>query len=172
MTAHADESGFDAPPALSFDAIAPGSRFRIGAVTVSREAVIAFASEWDPQPFHLSDQGGAANPLFGRLAASGWHTVLLMQLEVDRFMRGTGLIGLAGGGVDEIRWIRPVFPPERLTIFVEFAAARASRSRPERGILTLRNDAYDRAGGHVARVSITAFFARKGANAASADRIA
>lgn len=172
MTAHADEPGFDAPPALTFDTVVPGSRYRIGAVTVSREAVIAFASEWDPQPFHLSDEGGAANPLFGRLAASGWHTVLLMQLAVDRFMQGTGLKGLAGGSVDEIRWLRPVFPPDRLTIFVAFAAARPSRSRPDRGILTLRTDAYDGDGGHVATLAITAFFAREGANAAPADRIA
>ena len=172
MTGHTDEAGFDAPPALTFDTIAIGSRYRIGAVALSREAVIAFAAEWDPQPFHLSDAGGAANPLFGRLAASGWHTVLLMHLEVDRFMQGTGLKGLAGGGVDEIRWIRPVFPPDRLTLVLEFAAARPSRSRPDRGILTLRTDAYDGQGAHVATLSITAFFAREGANGASAERIA
>lgn len=164
------ETAFDAPPKLEFDTIVPGSRYRIGTVEMTREAVIAFAAEWDPQPFHLSDEGGAANPLFGRLSASGWHTVLMMQLEVDRFMRGTGLVGLAGGGVEQIRWIKPVFPPARLTIFVTFAKIRVSRSRPDRGILTLRVDAQDERGMPVAAFSITGFFARGGANATSAER--
>ena len=145
---------------MRFDDILAGSRYRIATAEVERDAVVRFAAEWDPQPFHLSDEGARANPLMGRLSASGWQTVLLMQMACDSFVRSTGLVGLAGGGVDEIRWLRPVFPPERLTIWLTFADARASRSRPELGIVTFRLDAYGLDSTQVATMAIKGFFAR------------
>lgn len=147
-------------PSLRFDDLAPGMRLQVGSASVTREAVIAFAAEWDPQPFHLSDEGGAANPVFGRLASSGWQTVLTMQLVTDRYIKRTGLVGLAGGGVEKIRWIKPVFPPAQLAIWLEIVAARASKSRPERGILTFRAEAHEPADGCVCSFEITGIFLR------------
>lgn len=149
----------DVPP-LRFDDLAVGLRLRLGEVSVTREAVIAFAAQWDPQPFHMTDEGGAANPVFGRLSSSGWQTVLLMQLVADRYIKRTGLVGLAGGGVDAIRWIKPVFPPEELTIWLEVVAVRPSASRPERGILTFRSEAHDARGDRVCTFEITGIFQR------------
>lgn len=150
---------FQVPP-LRFDDLAPGLRLRVGSASVTREAVIAFASEWDPQPFHLTDEGGAANPVFGRLSSSGWQTVLLMQLAVDRYIKRTGLEGLAGGGVDSIRWIKPVFPPDELNVWLEIVSVRPSVSRPERGILTFRSEAWTSNGDCVCTFEITGIFRR------------
>lgn len=145
---------------MTFDEIVTGVRYLAGQIEMTRDEVIRFAKDWDPQPFHLSDEGAKANPLFGRLSASGWHTILLMQAKIDHFIKGTGLIGLAGGGVDGITWARPVFPPERLTVIIEFLEARASRSRPELGILKIRCDAYGLDEELAASMKITAMLDR------------
>jgi acyl dehydratase len=120
-----------------FEDIAVGSKAAFGAYPVTRDEVIAFAGKFDPQPFHLSDEAAAATH-FGRLAASGWHTaamtmaMLVEQLQVDP------QAGLGSPGIDELRWVKPVYPGDTLRCETEILEKRVSASRPEMGIFKSR----------------------------------
>jgi acyl dehydratase len=102
---------------------------------VTREEVIEFASKYDPQPFHLDDAAAAANPIFGRLAASGWHScAMLMRMLIDEWTVD-GYFSLGGSGVDELRWTRPVYPGDVLSVRAEVLSKSAPRSRPDIGFV-------------------------------------
>ena len=114
-----------------------GDRFGSDSVQVTEESIIAFAREFDPQPFHL-DPAAAERSVFKELVASGWHTAAMsMKLFV------TGKLKLAGGsvglGVDELRWPRPVKPGDTLRLETEILEVRPSKSKPDRGIIRIRN---------------------------------
>jgi acyl dehydratase len=114
-----------------------GDRFGSDTIEVTEESIIAFAREFDPQAFHL-DQKAAEESIFKGLSASGWHTAAMsMKLFV------TGELKLAGGsvglGVDELRWPLPVRPSDVLRLETEILDVRASRSKPDRGIIRIRN---------------------------------
>ena len=110
---------------------------RSGELTVAAEDIVAFASQYDPQPFHLGD-AGAAGTLFGRLAASGWHTAAMtMRLQVDGGLPLAG--GIIGSRVDELRWPRPVRPGDTLRVETEVLESRQSTSRPDQGWAKLRS---------------------------------
>ena len=115
-----------------------GRRFTAGPVTVTEEEIIAFASRYDPQPFHTDPAAAAAHPLFQGLAASGWHTAALtMRLLVDGGLPlAEGSIG-AGG---EIRWPQPTRPGDVLTVTSTVEAVMPSRSRPDRGMVRVRSE--------------------------------
>ncbi|MBZ9649857.1 hypothetical protein K9B33_20155, partial [Sphingobium sp. 3R8] len=147
-------------PAASFDDLHAGQRFSIGSILITRDAAIDFASRYDPQPFHLNDEGGEANPVFNRLSASGWHTAVMMQMLVSEFTKKLGLHGLAGGGVEALRWITPVFPPEELLVDLEFVTVRSSKTKPERGIAVMRVIAMRGGREPVTEFVITGIFAR------------
>src|SRR6478736_9912583 len=101
----------------------------------------AFAAEYDPQPFHL-DEGAARASYFGGLVASGWHTAALtMKLLVGGDLKIVG--GLIGLGAEELRWPRPVRPGDVLRVESEVLELRPSRSRPDRGIVRMRNTAFN-----------------------------
>jgi acyl dehydratase len=122
---------------LYFEDLAVGQRFGTGAVTVELEELKAFAAEFDPQPFHL-DEGAARESLFGGLVASGWHTAALtMRLLVGGELRVVG--GLIGLGVEELSWPRPVRPGDVLRVESEVLGLRPSNSKPDRGIVRVRN---------------------------------
>ena len=109
-----------------------------GNYRMTREGVIDFASRFDPQPFHLDDQAAAANPIFGRLSASGWHTAsATMRMMVDN-MRDTGGGSMGSPGVDTLRWIAPAYPGDTLTVRMETIETRASQSRPDIGFVKSR----------------------------------
>lgn len=115
-----------------FEDVEVGSKQAFGSYAVTREEVIAFASRYDPQPFHLSDDE-AATTHFGRLSASGWHTcAMTMSMVVDN-MKANEQAGLGSPGIDELRWIKPVYPGDTLRCETEVLDKRASRSRPEMG---------------------------------------
>lgn len=121
-------------PTLWLEDMAPGQTFRFGDYVVNREEVIAFASRYDPQPFHLDD-AAAAKSVFGRLCASGVHTMAMAhRLQMDGFGE-IGLQVLAGVGMDEFRLLRPVFPGDTLHIEVEVRETRPLQSKPDRGLL-------------------------------------
>jgi len=123
---------------LRFRDLKVGERFHLGDCTLTREEMIAFASKYDPQPFHLDDAAASAHPLFERLSASGWHTALVLQnLNADLWKR-TKVLGLAGAGVEEIKWATPVYADEPLHAEVEIEMVRPSASRPDRGLMTMR----------------------------------
>jgi acyl dehydratase len=112
-----------------------GQRFTSGSHRVTPEAIKEFARQFDPQPFHL-DEAAAAQSFFGGLAASGWHTAAItMKLLVESGMRLSG--GLIGAG-GELTWPRATRPGDVLTVTSEVMAVTPSRSRPERGFVTVK----------------------------------
>ena len=115
---------------------AVGQTFESGRLRISREQIKAFATEFDPQPFHLNEEA-AQRTIFQGLAASGWHTAALtMRLLVESELKPAG--GLVGAGFDEFRWPRPVRPGDELHIECEVLEVRPSKSRPTQGIIKVR----------------------------------
>lgn len=128
---------------LYLDDIQVGQKFASASYTVDDVQIKAFASQFDPQPFHLDEQA-ARNSLFGGLAASGWHTAAItMQLIVTSSARFAG--GVIGAGC-EITWPVPTRPGDVLSVESEVLQVSPSRSRPERGIVTIRNKTHNQAG--------------------------
>lgn len=120
-----------------FEDLEVGARQSFGSYQVTREEVIDFASRYDPQPFHLSDEAAAATH-FGRLSASGWHTcAMVMAMLVDNLKRNRQA-GLGSPGIDELRWLKPVYPGDTLRCESEVIEKRRSASRPEMGIFKSR----------------------------------
>ena len=115
-----------------FEDIVVGHRTRFGHYDVTREAVIDFASKFDPQAFHLSDEG-AAGTYFGRLSASGWHTCAMTMAMIVENLKANQQAGLGSPGIDELRWLKPVYPGDTLHCESEVLDKRASQSRPEMG---------------------------------------
>jgi acyl dehydratase len=116
--------------------LAVGERYAGGTATIELKEITAFAEEFDPQPFHL-DQEAAKASIFGRLVASGWHTMAVtMRLLVEGELRS--LWGLVGLGADELRWPKPVYPGDTLSVEWEVLEVRPSASKPDRGTVRLR----------------------------------
>lgn len=109
-----------------------GDEVTYGSYEVTREEVIDFASKYDPQPFHLSDEE-AAKTHFGRIAASGWHTAAMVMAVIARYVTRHGHQGLGSPGIDELRWKKPVYPGDTLTVRGKVVEVRPSRSKPEIG---------------------------------------
>jgi acyl dehydratase len=125
------------------DDLAVGQRFSTGSVTVDAEAIKAFAGSYDLQPFHL-DEDAARDTFFGGLAASGWHTAALsMRLLTEN---GTPFVGGIVGAGGEITWPRPTRPGDTLTVEIEVMEIVPSKSRPDRGMVTVRNRTLNQAG--------------------------
>lgn len=115
-----------------FEDIQPGTIDRFGQYEVTRDEVIDFARKYDPQPFHLSDEA-AAQTHFGRLAASGWHTCAMAMSMVVKNFEGKGHAGLGSPGIDELRFVRPVYPEDTLRCESEILEKRQSQSKPQMG---------------------------------------
>ena len=109
-----------------------GARSSFGSYEVTRDEVIAFASKYDPQPFHLCDEA-AAQTYFGRLSASGWHTCAMLMRMLVEHMRTEQQAGLGSPGIDELRWLKPVYPGDTLRAESEVLDKTPSRSRPDMG---------------------------------------
>ncbi len=125
-----------------YEDLVVGEVHRFGAHLVTREEVIAFASRYDPQPFHLDDEA-AAQTHFGRLSASGWHTcAMTMAIIVERH-KALGHQGLGSPGVDELRWLRPVYPGDTLSVETEILEKRRSATKPDRGIFRTATRVYN-----------------------------
>lgn len=131
------------------DDLRPGVVLRLGSYAFTPENIIDFAKRFDPQPFHLSEEGGRATH-FGGLSASGWHTASAwMRVMTDFWARqpaqSTPKRG-PGMGFDNLLWLRPVLAGDTLTYFTRVEGARRSASRPGWGILNLRNYALNQKG--------------------------
>jgi len=109
-----------------------GKETYFGSYEVTRDEVIDFARKYDPQPFHLSDEA-AAETHFGRLAASGWHSCAMTMAVIARHVVDTEQAGLGSPGVDELRWLKPVYPGDTLHVSSRIVEVRPSRSKPEIG---------------------------------------
>lgn len=126
-----------------FEDYREGEAIEFGDRPVSAEEIVAFARDYDPQSFHLSEAGGRATP-YGGLIASGWHTAALtMRLLVDHVLSRHGL---GSPGLDELRWLAPVRPGDRLRCRATVLEARRSRSKPDRGIIRQKVEAFNQRG--------------------------
>ena len=142
-----------------FEDFQVGERIELGSVTVTEEEIIAFAQQYDPQPFHISpDQ--AKHSYYGGLIASGWHTVsLLMRLMVNVLINDT--ISLGSPGVDEVRWLKPVRPNDTLHARLIIVNAVPSKRRAELGILTSSSEVFNQSGELVLTLKGVHFFGRR-----------
>jgi acyl dehydratase len=120
-------------PKLHWEDFQAGAIAIYGPRRVTREEIIAFAAEFDPQPMHL-DEAAASATLLGGLASSGWHSCcLLMRMIADGFLLESSSMG--GPGVEEVRWLKPLRPGTQVRIRATVLDTRASRSRPEMGLV-------------------------------------
>jgi acyl dehydratase len=122
--------------ALYLDDLAVGRKFVTREATLTLEGCKAFAVDFDPQPFHL-DEAVALHSVFGRLAASGWYTAAVtMRLIVDSELKiAGGVVGLGG----DIKWPKPTYPGDTIHVECDVLEVRVSESKPDRGIVTMRN---------------------------------
>ena len=119
---------------LTFEDFKPGHFGSYGPRHVTREEILAFAAEYDPQPMHLDEEAASRSMLQG-LAASGWHLCsIMMRMMFDGFIGRTASLG--SPGVNELRWLAPLRPGDDITLDIAVTEARVSRSRPDTGIVT------------------------------------
>ncbi len=113
--------------------ITVGQVFQSDPVTVTAEEIVEFATKYDPQYFHI-DEEAAKTSIYGGLIASGWHTcAVTQQLRYACFIKDTAAMG--SPGMDELRWLRPMRPGDRLSIRITVQEVRPSTSKPDRGIV-------------------------------------
>lgn len=117
---------------IYFEDIEVGRETSFGSYEVTREEVLEFARKYDPQPFHLSDEA-AAKTYFGRLSASGWHTCAMTMGVIARHVVEEEQAGLGSPGIDELRWLKPVYPGDTLTVRGQIMEKTPSRSKPHLG---------------------------------------
>ena len=130
---------------IHYEDLVVGETEEFGAYEVTRDEVIEFASKYDPQPFHLDDEA-AATTYFGRLSASGWHTAAMtMRMMVDNFSQKQRA-SLGSPGIDELRWLKPVYPGDTLSVTSELIEKRRSKSRPEMGIMRAKSTTWNQHG--------------------------
>jgi acyl dehydratase len=118
---------------LYFEDFPPGEIIRYGDMEVSAVRIVAFAEQFDPQPFHL-DEVAARDTVAGGLIASGWHTAaMLLRMSCDHFLNRSASQGAPG--VAEVNWLKPVRPGDRLSVRRTTIGVRPSKSKPELGII-------------------------------------
>ena len=146
-------------PRLFWEDFPAGQRREFGAMPVSREAVIAFASQFDPQPFHLDDEAAAAS-LFGRLSASGWHTcAMAMRMMCDDYLLDAASLG--SPGIDSLRWLKPVYPGDTLRMRMDVLEARPMNSKPHVGLVRSRWELHNQDGATVLQMEGWGMFRRR-----------
>jgi acyl dehydratase len=129
---------------LTFEDFKPGHLGRFGPRRVTREEILAFAAEFDPQPMHLDEETASRSMLKG-LSGSGWHLCsIIMRMMFDGFIGRTASLG--SPGVNELRWLAPFRPGDEIFLDVEVTEARISRSRPATGIVMFKAVASNAAG--------------------------
>jgi acyl dehydratase len=117
---------------IYFEDLEVGKETYFGSYAVTREEVLEFAGKYDPQPFHLSDEA-AAKTYFGRLSASGWHTCAMTMATIVRYFGAHPNAGLGSPGIDDLRWLRPVYPGDTLHVHGVVVDKTPSRSKPDIG---------------------------------------
>ena len=139
--------------------------FQSGAVSVygprrvTREEIVAFAAEFDPQPMHL-DEAAASATMLGGLGASGWHMCcLFMRIIADGFVLNSTSMG--GPGVEEVRWLAPLRPGTQIRVRATVVEARASKSRPEMGLVKFSYEMLDDADTPLMLLTTTQMFGRR-----------
>ena len=133
----------NAPEPIYFEDIKIGESHEFGSYEVTADEIVEFATRYDPQPFHLSEEAGKAM-IFGGLCASGWHTcAMVMRMTVDEMQSRGATAGLGSPGIDELRWLKPVFPGDILRVKRTTLDKRESRSRPDIGSVFMETEVYN-----------------------------
>jgi acyl dehydratase len=144
---------------LYWEDFQPGAVAIYGPRLVTREEIVSFAAEFDPQPMHL-DEAAASATMLGGLGASGWHTCcLLMRIIADGFILDSSSMG--GPGVDEVRWLKPLRPGTSIRVRATVLDTRASGSRPEMGLVKFLFEIIDEADATLTMLSTTLMFGRR-----------
>ena len=149
---------------IYFEDIEIGRETEFGSYEVTRDEVLEFARKYDPQPFHLSDEA-AAKTHFGRLAASGWHTCAMTMAVIARRVMDEEQAGLGSPGVDELRWLKPVYPGDILTVKGRILEKTPSRSKPDLGSFRTRTEVVNQDGVPVMRFTSIVLIRRRPAEA-------
>ena len=146
-------------PRLHWEDFSPGQVTECGSRVVTRGEIVAFAAEYDPQPMHL-DEHAARATLMGGLVASGWHSCcILMRMLTDSLLHDASFMGAPG--VDEVKWLAPVRPGDRVTARATVLETRASRSRPNVGFVKFRFELLDTSGRTVMVLIVSPMFGRR-----------
>jgi acyl dehydratase len=142
-----------------FEDFEAGKTIEVGKRSVSEEEIIAFATQFDPQPFHV-DKAAAEKSFYGGIIASGWHTCsMMMRLVVDSVLRDSSSMG--SPGLEEIRWIKPVRAGDTLTVSITVLESRPSTSKPDRGVVVTQWEAKNQNGELVATVKGMGMYKRR-----------
>jgi acyl dehydratase len=142
-----------------FEDYVEGDVHHLGSIAVEADEIVAFAKRYDPQNFHCDPEAAKATP-FGGLIASGWHTAaLMMRLYVEHYL--THVASLASPGLDELRWLKPVRPGDRLSVRVTVLKAAPSRSKPDRGAVTSLVEVFNQANEPVMTLKAVNIIARR-----------
>jgi acyl dehydratase len=137
----------------------PGEVIELGSKMVSEAEILAFAREFDPQPFHI-DPARARESIYGGIIASGWHTIaIFMRLAVDGLFNDTASMG--SPGVNEIRWLRPVRPGDTLRARLTVVELIPSRSRPDRGTMRSLAEVFNGQGERVLSMEVLGIIGRR-----------
>ena len=144
-----------------------GAETHFGSYDVTREEVLEFARKYDPQPFHLSDEA-AAKTHFGRLAASGWHTCAMTMALIARRSVDNKQAVLGSPGIDELRWLKPVYPGDTLHVHGKIVEVRPSQSKPEIGSFRAENTVTNQDGAPVLRFTSIVLIRRRANGAGEA----
>ncbi|MGH3071406.1 MAG: MaoC family dehydratase [Gaiellaceae bacterium] len=146
-------------PSLYFEDLEPGQVVQLGSHTVSEAEILAFAREFDPQPFHV-DPAAARESVFGGLIASGWHTgAMWMRLYVDSLLDGAASMG--SPGIEELRWLAPVRPGDTLSGSLTVLDVTPSSTRPDRGTVRIRGEMMNQDGVTVLSMVSRGHFGRR-----------
>ena len=137
----------------------PGQVLDLGCITPTREEIIAFATQFDPQPFHLDDQAAKAS-VFGGLCASGWHTcAMAMRLMVTNFLQTAASLG--SPGLENVKWMKPVFPGDTLRLQHRILEARPMSKRPDVGLVRTHWEMFNQHGDQVLHMEGWGMFRRR-----------
>ena len=150
---------------LHFEDFTPGRVFEHGPRRVTRDEIVGFAAEFDPQPFHL-DEDAARATVLGGLAASGWHSCsLLMRMSAESFVLNSSSMGAPG--VDEVRWLMPIRPGDDLTLRSTVVETRVSKSRPDMGFVRFMFELFNASGEKVMTLATSLMMGRRDSGGAA-----
>ncbi|MCO5065113.1 MAG: MaoC family dehydratase [Rhizobiaceae bacterium] len=145
----------------AFEDFEEGMTVELGSKHVTAEEIVAFASEFDPQPMHLDDEAGKAS-ILGGLAASGWHTCsMFMRLLCDAVLLDSTSQGAPG--IDYVKWTKPVLAGDTLSASVTVLSVRVSSRRPGLGLVTMRSEMANQRGDKVFELQNTGMFLTRSA---------
>ncbi|AUT59981.1 hypothetical protein PPGU19_022570 [Paraburkholderia sp. PGU19] len=150
---------------LSYEDMEVGKSYEVGSHTFTRDEIVRFAEQFDPQPFHVSDTGAAASP-YGTLIASGWHTCsVMMGMLVRNVLAGSTSMG--SPGIDDLRWLKPVRVGDTIRMMNSVLDKRVSASKPDRGIVSTEWQGFNQDGELVITVRSKAIFGLRNPGAAA-----